>query len=103
MKQIGEYDLAHDYLNKLATMISNEKESHDLALIYYYKGLNFYREGQYTQSMIEYERAHLIQHQIFPEGHSDLGETLGGIGLLYDNMGKYDLALGKHSGMFINL
>jgi tetratricopeptide (TPR) repeat protein len=94
--QMGEYNLAHDYLGKLATMIFSEEESRNSALTYYYKGLNFYREGNYTQSMIEYERALIIQRKIFPEGHSDLGETLGGIGLLYDNMGKYELALEKH-------
>jgi tetratricopeptide (TPR) repeat protein len=94
--QMGEYNLAHDYLNKLSTIISNENESRDLALIYYYQGLNFYREGNYSQSMTEYEKALSIQRRIFPEGHSDLGETLGGIGLLYDNTGKYELALEKH-------
>jgi tetratricopeptide (TPR) repeat protein len=94
--QMGEYNLAQDYLTKLTTIISCENENRDLALTYYYKGLNLYREGNYSQSMIEYEKALLIQRKIFPEGHSDLGETLGGIGLLYDNMGKYELALEKH-------
>ncbi|CAF0915687.1 unnamed protein product [Rotaria sordida] len=94
--QMGEYELTHDYLTKLATIISDENETRDLALIYYYKGLNLYREGNYSQSMIEYEKALGIQRKIFPNGHSDLGETLGGIGLLYDNMGQYELALEKH-------
>ncbi|CAF3573917.1 unnamed protein product [Rotaria sp. Silwood1] len=103
--QIGEYNLAHDYLNKLITIISDENETRDLALIYYYKGLNLYREGNYSQSMIEYEKALVIQRKIFPNGHSDLGETLGGIdhvhiaealnniGLCYERLGKFELAL----------
>ncbi|CAF4677591.1 unnamed protein product [Rotaria sp. Silwood1] len=108
--QIGEYNLAHDYLNKLITIISDENETRDLALIYYYKGLNLYREGNYSQSMIEYEKALVIQRKIFPNGHSDLGETLGAkkilskdhvhiaealnnIGLCYERLGKFELAL----------
>lgn len=94
--QMGEYNLAHDYLNKLNTIISDESETRDLALIHYYKGLNYYREGNYTEALINYEKALVIQRKIFPEGHSDLGETLGGIGLIYDSMGKYELALEKH-------
>ena len=94
--QMGEYNLAHDYLTKLRTIVSNDHENRDLALVYYYKGLNLYREGNYSQSMIEYEKALVIQRKIFPEGHSDLGETLGGIGLIYDNEGNYQLALDKH-------
>ncbi|UJR16698.1 hypothetical protein I4U23_003598 [Adineta vaga] len=94
--QMGEYSLAHDYLDKLFAMLSSEHDNRDIALVYYYRGLIFYREGNYAQSMIEYERALTIQRKIFPEGHSDLGESLGGIGLLYDNMGQYNLALEKH-------
>ncbi|CAF2958861.1 unnamed protein product [Rotaria sp. Silwood2] len=95
--QMGEYNLAHDYLERLTTIMSDENNTRDLALIYYYKGLNLYREGNYSQSMIEYEKALTIQRKIFfADGHSDLSETLGGIGLLYDNMGKYELALEKH-------
>ncbi|CAF1294446.1 unnamed protein product [Rotaria sp. Silwood1] len=108
--QMGEYNLVHDYLNKLITIISDENETRDLALIYYYKGLNLYREGNYSQSMIEYEKALVIQRKIFPNGHSDLGETLGAkkilskdhvhiaealnnIGLCYERLGKFELAL----------
>ncbi|CAF4436021.1 unnamed protein product [Rotaria socialis] len=91
-----EYSLAHDYLTKLTRIISDENDTRDLALVYYYQGLNFYREGNYTQSMIEYEKALAIQRKLFSEGHSDLGETLRGIGVIYDNVGKYELALEKH-------
>ncbi|CAF3153841.1 unnamed protein product [Rotaria sp. Silwood2] len=94
--QMGEYQLADDYLTKLALIVPSEEENRDLALISYYRGLNFYREGNYSQSMIEYEKALAMQQRLFPEGHSDLGETLGGIGLIYDNTGKYDLALENH-------
>ena len=91
--QMGEYSLAHDYLSKLEFTITEER---DRALVYYYRGLNFYREGNYSQSMVEYDKALAFQRQLFSEGHSDLGETLGGIGLVYDSMGNYALALEKH-------
>ena len=94
--QIGEYRLAHDYLTKLIKSFSDGEENRDLALTYYYKGLNFYREGNYSQSMAEYEKALVIQRKMFPDGHSDIGETLGGIGLLYDSTGNYELALKNH-------
>jgi tetratricopeptide (TPR) repeat protein len=94
--QMGNYQLADDYLTKLIATIPNEEDHRDLALVYYYRGLNFYREGNYTQAMNAYETALAMQQRLFPNGHSDLGETWGGIGLVYDNMGKYDLALKKH-------
>ncbi|CAF1261586.1 unnamed protein product [Didymodactylos carnosus] len=94
--QIGEYQLANDYLTKLASIIPAEEDNRDLALIYHYHGSSLDRAGNYAQAMVEYEKTLAMQQRLFPEGHSDLGETLGGIGLVYDNMGKYDLSIEKH-------
>ncbi|CAF3988922.1 unnamed protein product [Rotaria magnacalcarata] len=94
--QMGEYELADDYLTKLGSAFPSNEQSRDYALVHYYIGLKFYREGRYAEAMKEYEKALEIQRILFPDGHSDTSETLGGIGLIYDNTGKYDLALDYH-------
>jgi tetratricopeptide (TPR) repeat protein len=74
--QMGEYSLAQDYLTKLTTIISCGNENRDLALAYYYKGLNLYREGNYSQSIIEYEKT-------LPSDHAEIGITHHNLGQVY--------------------